>query len=129
MQTYKTVEDFMSALDSTQEKQVTLLRTIVTNNHPELHEHIKWNSPSYMQNEIDRITFSVRPKRPITLVFHMGATRPEIKGGVPVMNDLSGLIEWKSDTRGIISFTSSDDIERKTGQLTTIIAQWLAIHV
>lgn len=127
MEKYTSIDKFMHAMDAKQKDQVTLLRTIITNAHPELTEHIKWNSPSYVLNGDDRITFSVRPNFPISLILHMGATRSEDKKGAPVMDDQSELIDWKSDTRGVLSFTGLDDIKTKEPQLTAIIDQWLKI--
>jgi hypothetical protein len=124
---YITVDEFMHAMDEKQKEQVTLLRAIITGTHPELMEHIKWNSPSYLLNGDDRITFSVRPKYPIAVVLHMGATRPEDKNGKPVMDDPSGLIEWKSDTRGAVLFAGLGDIQEKRSQLADIVDRWLKL--
>jgi uncharacterized protein YdhG (YjbR/CyaY superfamily) len=127
MEKYTTIDEFMNAMDEKQKEQITLLRTIITDIHPELTEHIKWNSPSYVLKGEDRITFSVRPKYPIAIILHMGATRPEDKNGMPVMDNPSGLIEWKSDTRGVISFADLDDIQAKRLQFANIVDQWLSI--
>ena len=112
-----------------QKEQVSLLRSLITKDNPELIEHIKWNSPSYILNGNDRITFSVRPESPVAIVLHMGTSRPEKKDGTPVMNDRLGLVQWKSDIRGVISFTDIDDIKAKESQLIEIISQWLSIDV
>lgn len=127
MEKYKTIEDFISALRPEQREQVHLLRSLIVKNNPELIEHIKWNSPSYISNGNDRITFSVRPKFPIALVLHMGTSRPEKKDGAPIMNNPSNLIQWKSDIRGVISFVDIDDIENKKSQIIQIISQWLKV--
>lgn len=127
MEKYTTIDEFIRALDEEQRDQVTLLRTVIRNAYPELTEHIKWNSLSYMLNESDRITFSVRPKLPIAIVLHMGTTRPENKKSKPVMDDSSGLIEWKSDIRGVISFTDLDDIKAKKSQFIRTVGNWLTI--
>lgn len=129
MEKYKTTDEFIAALSQEQKEQVTLLRNLIIKNNPELIEHIKWNSPSYILNGDDRITFSVRPKFPTALILHMGTSRPENKDGTPIMNDRSGLIQWKSDIRGVISFIDTDDIENKKSQLIQIINQWLSVDV
>ena len=127
MNKFVTVDEFLNALDGKQLEQVTSLRQLILDAHPELSEHIKWNSPSYVLNNEDRITFSVRPGYPISIVLHMGATRPENKDGAPVMDDPSGLIEWKSDTRGVISFADIEDVQLKSTQLSLIIDKWLKL--
>ena len=129
MEKYTTIDEFMHAINEEQKDQVTLLRAIITDAHPELTEHIKWNCPSYMLGGNDRITFSVRPKYPVTIVLHMGATQPEDKNDKPVMEDPFGLIEWKSDTRGIMSFADLDDIKAKKHQFATTVDQWLKIDI
>ena len=129
MKKYTTINEFMHSLDESQREQVTLLHAIIAERHPELTEHIKWNSPSYVLSGIDLITFSVRPAYPVTIVLHMGATRPENKNGKPIMDDPSKLIEWKSDTRGIVSFANLDNIKAKKLQFATIVDQWLKIDI
>lgn len=128
MQKYKTVEEFLEALEPAKLQQVDLLREIIHKTEPTLIEHIKWNAPSYVLNDEDRITFNLINKQGIVkLVLHMGATRVENKKATPVMNDESGIIEWNSDIRGTISFTSMDDIITKASSLKTIIQSWLSL--
>lgn len=57
----------------------------------------------------------------------MGATRKEDKKGVPIMKDESGLVEWSSDSRGMITFTTSNDIDRNLTSLKKIMKDWLLI--
>jgi hypothetical protein len=57
----------------------------------------------------------------------MGATRKEDKKGEPIMQDESGLIEWSSDIRGMLTFTSVEDIRAKLVPLEKIVKNWLAI--
>lgn len=127
MNKYTTISEFLDAQDQDKKAQVVLLRQIITAAHPELGERIKWNSPSYTLSDEDRITFSVRPDFPVAIVLHMGATRPEDKAGKPIMDDPSGLIEWKSDTRGVISFADLDDIHTKETHFVDIIDKWLSL--
>ena len=63
----------------------------------------------------------------VKLIFHMGATRKEDKKGTPVMHDESGLIEWSSDIRGMITFTTLEDITSNLISLRKIIDDWLLI--
>jgi hypothetical protein len=111
MQKYKTIEEFLDDLDADKRLQVNALRDIILESNGALKEHIKWNAPSYVLDGEDRITFNLMNKQQVVkLVFHVGATRKEDKKGAPVMRDESGLIEWISDIRGIITFTSTEDI-------------------
>src|SRR5689334_16444039 len=124
MNAYKTVDEFVSSLDESKRKQVQTLRKLIMKEHPELREHIKWNSPSYVYNGEDRITFNVRDTLPLMIILHMGSKRMEDKSGTPVLYDTSGLIEWKSDIRGIITFRNLDDIEHKRKSFIHILDQW-----
>lgn len=128
MQKYKTVEDFIADMKDDKLSQVEALRSIILTTEPRLEEHIKWNAPSYVLDGDDRITFNLMNKQGVVkLILHMGATRKEDKKGTPVMRDASGLIEWSSDIRGMITFTTIDDINSNLISLKTIIQNWLSI--
>ncbi len=128
MQKYKTVEEFLNDLKADKRLQVNTLRDIILKTEPTLEEHIKWNAPSYILGGEDRITFNLMNKQGVVkLVLHMGATRKEDKKGAPIMQDDSGLIEWSSDIRGMISFDDIDDINSKQSSLNNILKLWLSI--
>ena len=128
MQKYKTVEDFLKDLDDNKQQQVDALRDLIIKTEPKLQEHIKWNAPSYVLDGEDRITFNLMNKQEVVkLVLHMGATRKEDKKGAPIMRDESGLIEWSSDIRGMITFDNIDVINSKAASLRKIIKDWLSI--
>jgi hypothetical protein len=111
MQKYKTVEEFLGDLNEDKRLQVDTLRNLIFDTEPQLKEHIKWNAPSYVLDGEDRITFNLMNKQGfVKLVLHMGASRKEDKKSVPIMQDESGLIEWSSDIRGMITFSSIDDL-------------------
>jgi hypothetical protein len=128
MNKYTTVAEFMDDLDASKRAQVEALQTIIKQAGPTLEEHIKWNSPSYVLDDEDRVTFNLQNKEGVVkLVLHMGATRTEDKKGAPVMADTSGLISWQSDIRGVLSFADLDDVVAKREQVSDIITRWLAI--
>ena len=128
MQKYKTVEEFLNDLDSEKRLQVDTLRNLILKTETQLEEHIKWNAPSYVLDGEDRITFNLMNKRGVVkLVFHMGATRKEDKKGAPIMQDESGLIEWSSDIRGMITFATIEDINSNLIPLTKIVKDWLSL--
>jgi hypothetical protein len=128
MQKYTNLEDFLHDLSDDKRSQVDTLRSLILKTDPQLTEHIKWNAPSYVLDGEDRITFNLMNKQAVVkLVLHMGATRKEDKKGTPVMNDKSGLIEWSSDIRGMITFVDAKDVHAKLPALKTIIQEWLSI--
>jgi len=128
MQKYKTLDEFLNDLSSDKRQQVDTLRGIITKTEPRLEEHIKWNATSYVLDGEDRITFNLMNKQDVVkLIFHMGATRKEDKKGAPIMQDESGLIEWSSDIRGMVTFTSLEEISSRLPVLQKIIREWLSI--
>ena len=128
MQKYKTVEEFLDDLSEDKRLQVDTIRDLILSTEPQLEEHIKWNAPSYVLDGEDRITFNLMNKQGVVkLVLHMGATRKEDKKGIPIMQDDSGLIEWSSDIRGMVTVTSIEDITSNTISLKKIIKDWLSI--
>ncbi len=128
MKKYKSVAEFLADIDHDKKAQVEALRAIIFETEPALTEHIKWNSPSYVSDDEDRITFNLHNKpQVVRLVLHMGATRTENKKGSPVMEDKTGLITWNSDIRGMLSFGNLEEIESHRGSISKIIQNWLAI--
>lgn len=128
MQKYKSIDEFLKSLDSDKRNQVDYLRDLILSTQPALQEHIKWNAPSYVLDGEDRITFNLMNKQVLVkLVFHMGAARKEDKKGTPVMEDASGLIEWNSDIRGVITFTDFKATTSSRVELKKIIHDWLLI--
>lgn len=127
MQKYKTVPEFLNDLDADKKSQVEALRKIILANS-KLDEHIKWNAPSYVLDGEDRVTFNLMNKQGIVkLVLHMGATRKEDKKAAPVMKDVSGLIDWSSDIRGVISFQNLEDVVKDKDIISELIQKWLLI--
>lgn len=125
---YKNLEDFMNNLNPEKRAQVDVLRSLILGIEPKLEEHIKWNAPSYVLDGEDRITFNLMNKQGVVkLVFHMGAIRKEDKKGAPILQDESGLIEWSSDIRGMVTFTTIEDINSNLKSLQKIIKDWLSI--
>ena len=128
MQKFKTVTEFLNSLDDDTRAQVKELRSIITVSNPKLQERIKWNAPSYALDDEDRITFNVMNKEgTVKLILHMGATRKENKKAKPIMTDSTGLVEWSSDIRGILSFPTLQDVTTKRDDITELLKQWLVI--
>ena len=125
MNKYQTVKDFLADLSDDRRQQVQKLIRIITSANTNLTEHIKWNSPSYMLDGEDRITFNMHYPDQTMILLHMGATTKEDKKGEPIMKDDTGLIKWNSDIRGTLSFKSLDEIEAKSNDIKKVIQQWL----
>jgi hypothetical protein len=127
---YKTLEEFLNDLDDNKRQQVDALRELILQVEPKLEEHIKWNAPSYVLGGEDRITFNLMNKQSVVkLVLHMGATRKENKKGTPVMLDESGLVEWSSDIRGMLTFTDMEAVNSSLASVKNILKSWLSIEL
>jgi len=128
MQKFTTVTEFLESLDDNKKAQVLKIRELIMVAEPKLEERIKWNAPSYVFDGEDRITFNLLNKEVVVkLVLHMGATRKENKKALPIMNDDSGLMEWSSDIRGMVTFRSMDEVTDNGDALVGVIKRWLAI--
>lgn len=127
MDKYKTISEFMGGLDEERQSQVEKLRQYILDEAPSLTEHIKWNAPSYVKDDEDRITFNTMNKEQVVkLVFHMGATRKEDKKGQPILKNTT-LVEWASDIRGYMTFNSLEEITLNEKEIKQTIRGWLAL--
>ena len=129
VQKFKTVAEFMSSLDENKKSQVELLRIIIFSVHPNVTEHIKWNAPSYVLEGEDRVTFNlINKENVVKLIIHMGATQKEDKKAKPILSDDAGIVEWNSNIRGTLSFSSKEDIKFKAERVQTLLQKWLSIE-
>ena len=129
VQKFKTVAEFMSSLDENKKSQVELLRNIIFSVHPNVTEHIKWNAPSYVLEGEDRVTFNlINKENVVKLIIHMGATQKEEKKAKPILSDDAGIVEWNSNIRGTLSFSSKEDIKFKAELVQTLLQKWLSIE-
>jgi len=127
MNKYVTVDEFLNDLTEDRRQQVEALRSIIKSVNSELTEHIKWNSPSYILDGEDRITFNMHYPDQTMVLIHMGAIRKENKKADPIMNDTTGLIKWNSDIRGTLAFSSLDDITNSQADITKVLLAWLLL--
>ena len=127
MNKYLTVDAFLADLTDDRKQQVQALRTLILTEHPQLSEHIKWNSPSYVLDGEDRITFNMHYPAQTMILIHMGATRTENKKADPIMKDETGLVKWNSDIRGTMSFRSLDDIFNAKADISKVLNAWLLL--
>lgn len=119
------VKNFLNKLDHPLKPEIELLRKIIFSANNQLSEHIKWNAPSFVLNGEDCLTFNFPPKKNcILLVFHRGAKIKEVPIA-QLIEDRSGMLEWKSTDRAIARFYNSRDIENQKAELEKIIQNWL----
>lgn len=130
MQKYSTTDEFLDDLSDDKRAIVNVLRDLILNTEPRLEEHLKWNAPSYALDGDDRITFNLMNKQGVVkLVLHMGATVKEDKMALPIIVNDSGLVEWVSDIRGMITLGSMNEVTAQQKNLKNLIKEWLSIPV
>lgn len=121
----QTPDALLDALDHPMRAEIDALRAIILKAHPGLVEGVKWNAPSYSVDGEDRITFQLRAKDKILLVFHRGAKKKAPPKRGRLIEDESGLLEWADDDRAIATFRAGE-VATKKKALATVVKRWLA---
>ncbi|MCG7346180.1 DUF1801 domain-containing protein [Sporosarcina sp. ACRSL] len=121
------VAEFMNKLDHPLKDKIEEVRNIILSTDDNITEHIKWNAPSFCYEGEDRITFNFHGKGLFRLVFHCGAKVKDRNTNEPLIEDPSGILEWKAADRAIIKFTDKNDVKAKEEQLREVIAKWLKV--
>lgn len=119
------VTDFLDKLKHPLRDQIDETRKIILAAGTGLEENIKWNGPNYSIGENDRVTMRIQPPKFVQLILHRGAkavTPPKDK----LIDDKSGLLEWKGNDRAVITFKSMDEIKSNKKALTDIVKKWIA---
>jgi uncharacterized protein YdhG (YjbR/CyaY superfamily) len=97
------VDEFMATLDHPFKAEVQMIREIIQDVNPEITEQIKWNAPSFRYKGEYLVTFNLRAKEHIHLVFHN-----------PMVSKVkSELLEGNYDDRRMAYFTDMQDILKK----------------
>ena len=104
--------------------EIDALRKIILAAQPELTENIKWNGPNYCIDGEDRITMKIYPRKQIQLVFHRGAKKMQ-QPKERLVEDTSGLLQWKENDRAVASFKSMEEIKNAEDKLKDIVKKWI----
>ncbi|MEC0175311.1 DUF1801 domain-containing protein [Paenibacillus favisporus] len=121
------VEDFLNQLDHPLKPEMEEVRKIILNTDKGLSEHIKWNAPSFLFQNDDRVTFNLHGKGLFRLVLHRGAKSKDPVDLRPFFEQAQGLLEWSAPDRATIRFTGMDDVESKRDVLQAVIRKWLEV--
>jgi len=122
--TNREVSKFLDQLDHPLRKEIDFLREVILSVDPELEENIKWNGPNYAYRKEDRITMKIHPPKTIQLVFHGGAKSKD-QPGSNLINDDSGLLEWRSSNRAVATFRTLPEIEHRLDAIRNAISGWI----
>lgn len=125
--TFTTVNEFLTAQPLERRADVESLRRLVQEAEPRLHEVIKWNSPSYTLDGMDRLTINAAGKGPVRLILHLGTERKEDKGAAPTFShDPDSLLTWHSNIRASLTLPNADHLAAERHAITAVIRAWLA---
>jgi hypothetical protein len=122
------VPAFLEKLEHARKDEVERLRAIILAADENLTERVKWNAPSFCYQGDDRITFRLQPGDRVELVFHRGA-KVRSDAATFAFEDPSGLVQWASKDRGVVTFESMAEVKRYAPKLRKLIVAWLAATV
>lgn len=120
-----THQAFLSGFVDERKPLVEALLAAITEACPDLTEIIKWNAPSFCDNGKDRMTMMLHKKDLVGLILHTGARPKEDKKAPRLYDDSTGLLEWNSNIRATIIFTSVDDFLAKRELFKEAVKLWI----
>jgi hypothetical protein len=119
----ETVTDFLEDLDHPMKAGIMQLREAILAANDQITEHIKWKAPSFRYGGDDRVTFNLRPRDRIMLVFHRGAKkRPD--DGFDV-TDPTGLLTWAAPDRATLTLHSLDEVRAHQEEIVKLVNAWM----
>jgi hypothetical protein len=123
---FATVDEFLAALEPQRRADVESMRALVREAEPALTEIVKWNSPSYQLDGVDRLTINAAGKGPVRLILHFGTERAEDKGAATTFaGDPDGLLTWHSDIRASLALPEPGTRSAKRDAMVAVIRAWL----
>jgi hypothetical protein len=124
---FATVDEFLAALEPQRRADVESMRALVREAEPALTEIVKWNSPSYQLDGVDRLTINAAGKGAVRLILHFGTERPEDKDAATTFSgDPDGLLTWHSDIRASLALPEPAARGAKHDAVVAVIRAWLA---
>lgn len=124
---FATVDAFLAAQAPERRSDVESLRALVREAEPGLTEIVKWNSPNYVLDGVDRLTINAAGNGPVRLVLHFGTGRAEDKGAASTFTgDPEGLLTWHSDIRATLALPAADELAGRRAVITALVRAWLA---
>ncbi|MFF2274452.1 DUF1801 domain-containing protein [Agromyces sp. NPDC058126] len=133
---YRTVDEFLAAQEPARRAQVDALRGLVHEAEPGLVEIVKWNSPDYTLDGVDRLTINAAGRGPVRLILHFGTARAEDRSAEPSFSgDPDGLLTWHSNIRASLvapGLESASEPESEPAdaaaraRVVAVIRAWLA---
>ncbi|MCD2441457.1 DUF1801 domain-containing protein [Agromyces sp. SYSU K20354] len=124
---FATVDEFLAAQPPQRRADVESLRALVHEAEPSLTEIVKWNSPDYTLDGVDRLTINAAGTGPVRLILHFGTERAEDKGAAPTFaGDPDGLLTWHSNIRASLALPDAAKLAGERDAIVSVIRAWLA---
>lgn len=117
------IDTYLRAVPEPTRSALAELCRIIEASDERVRGEIKWNAPSYAIDD-HFATTGVERSGGVRLVLHTGARRVGAPREV-VVDDLAGLLDWKSVDRAVAVFASADDVREHEAALHTIISGWI----
>ena len=121
----KTHQEFMNQFDDERKPVVEALLKAITEECPTLTETIKWNAPTFCDNNKDRMTIMLHKKDKVGLILHTGARPKEDKKAPHIYTDDTGLLDWNSNIRATIYFSNLNDFLSKRNLFMKAVKRWV----
>ncbi|NIK59079.1 DUF1801 domain-containing protein [Kribbella shirazensis] len=124
---FATIDAFLAGQSPERRADVEALRALVHQAEPRLTEIIKWNSPDYTLDGVDRLTINAAGKGPVRLILHKGTELAEDKQAEPTFaGDPEQLLTWHSNIRASLALPPAAELEGKRDAIIAVIRSWLA---
>ncbi|HEX6955349.1 MAG TPA: DUF1801 domain-containing protein [Agromyces sp.] len=124
---FATVDAFLEAQEPRRRADVERLRAIVREAEPSLVELVKWNSPDYQLDGVDRLTINAGGRGPVRLILHFGTGHAEDRSAAPTFTgDPEGLLTWHSDIRASVPLPDAAELAGQREAIVAVIRAWLA---
>jgi hypothetical protein len=118
------VDSFMETLDHPLKPGIEAVRHTILALDPAITERMKWKAPSF-GFEDDRVTFNLRHPGRIQLILHRGA---KVEDSTEfTFADPTGLIAWAATDRGIVTFTSIEQVDTHLDTLAPVLLDWMRV--
>ncbi|MBC7773184.1 MAG: DUF1801 domain-containing protein [Pyrinomonadaceae bacterium] len=128
------VDTFMQELDHPLKESLEAVRRLILGVSPEIHEGIKWNSPSFRTADwfaTINVQGGGRPPRPgeapsLRIILHAGAKVKESATKGLTIADPEGMLKWLAKDRCLVTLGDAADVQAKGKGLAAIIREWIA---
>ncbi|WP_327351251.1 DUF1801 domain-containing protein [Streptomyces sp. NBC_01304] len=117
------VDQLMEKVDHPQKEAVEYLRSAILQADPKITEQVKWNAPSFCYDGVDRVTFQLK-STDIQLILHRGAKVKDDTGTFSFVDD-TGLMQWRSSDRAVVTFKDLDDIKESEPAFIALVKRWV----